>query len=129
MHLLKHNQVELLQIWIEPNKKDLPPSYEQIPVSDDDKKGKLKLIASQNGKEGAITVHQDVKVYSSILKKKQSLSFNIEAGRHIWIQVIRGSIKVNNITVETGDGAALSDEPAAEIQADDDSEFLLFDLK
>ncbi len=123
-------KTHLLQIWLLPEKNGTVPSYEQKLISADEKRGKLKLIASRNATEDSITVYQDVSMYASILNKNEEVSHEIAANRHAWIQVVKGSLEVNSELLNTGDGAAISNETLLNINTlDDETEFLLFDLK
>lgn len=124
------DRTHLLQIWILPEKTNLQPSYEQKQFSPEEKQGKLRLIASRGGDDGAIHINQDVKLYASVLGEGQNVSLDLAPGRHAWIQLISGSLEVNGEKLEPGDGAAISEETALSIRATaDNSEFLLFDLK
>jgi hypothetical protein len=123
------DKTHLLQIWILPETQNLTPSYEQKLISAEAKRGNLKLIASRNAEEDSITVHQDVKLYASILKKDEEVSHEIAENRHAWIQVVKGSLEVNGEFLNTSDGAAISDEKLLKIKAlEEETEFLLFDL-
>src|SRR5688572_3230287 len=123
------DKTHLLQIWILPEKKNLQPSYEQKLFAPEEKQGRLRLVASRGGDEGAITINQDVNLYASILSKDEEVSFDIRPGRHAWIQLISGALEINGRTLNPGDGAAISEESALKIRAmQDNSEFLLFDL-
>lgn len=123
------DKTHLLQIWILPETRNLEPSYEQKLISAEAKRGNLKLIASRNADEDSITVHQDVKLYASILKKDEEVSHELEENRHAWIQVVKGSLEINGEFLNTSDGAAISDEKLLKIKAlEDETEFLLFDL-
>jgi redox-sensitive bicupin YhaK (pirin superfamily) len=117
-----------LQIWILPSERNLTPSYEQKAFSDDERKGKLKLIASSHGADGSVKIHQDASVYASILDSGESLTHQFEADRYGWLQVARGKIAVNGVELNEGDAAAITKEAAVEVAARDQSEFLLFDL-
>jgi redox-sensitive bicupin YhaK (pirin superfamily) len=122
-------KTHLLQIWIEPETMGLEPGYEQIYVAPEKKRGGLKLIAARAGGEDAVVIHQDASVYASILSAGQDVTHNIAAGRHAWVQVVKGSLEVNGDFLNTGDGAAVSEEAALKIRAlEDETEFLLFDL-
>lgn len=124
------DKTHLLQIWILPEKKNLTPSYEQKKFSPDEKKGKLRLVASRGGDDGSVSINQDVSVYASVLSNGEELDQRIADGRHAWIQLISGSLDVNGEKLDAGDGAAISDETELRLKAlIDDSEFLLFDLK
>jgi quercetin 2,3-dioxygenase len=124
------DKTHLLQIWLLPEKNDTLPSYEQKLIPADEKRGKLKLIASRNATGDSITVYQDVSMYASILNKNEAVTHEIAAERHVWIQVVKGSLEVNGELLNTGDGAAISNETLLKINSfDDETEFLLFDLK
>lgn len=125
----KQDWVHFFQIWILPERAGLTPGYEQKFFSDADKKGNLRLLASRDGREGSVTVHQDMNLYASILGAGDSLEQPIAAGRHAWVQVARGEVKVNGHLLRAGDGAALSEEPVLKLEGHkDESEFLVFDL-
>jgi len=122
-------RTHLLQIWILPDVKGLQPDYEQKEFSQVAKQGRLRLIASRGGDDGSVHINQDVQVYASTLNSKEKVSVGLDAGRHAWIQLISGSIEVNGVRLDAGDGAAISEETRLEIEsAADGSEFLLFDL-
>ncbi|MEJ7625087.1 MAG: pirin family protein [Pyrinomonadaceae bacterium] len=120
----------LLQIWILPDAKRLKPDYEQKEFSNEEKQGKLRLIAARGGDDGSVHINQDVRVYASILDSTEKASVGLALGRHAWIQLISGSIGVNGALLAAGDGAAISQETYLEIESvADGSEFLMFDLK
>ena len=121
-------KTHLLQIWILPEKNRLEPGYEQKAFARDEKRGKLRLVASKGGDDGSVHINQDVKLYASVLGEGKSVTHEIAAGRHAWVQVVRGGVTVNGQSLGAGDGAALSDEPTVECVATDASEILLFDL-
>jgi quercetin 2,3-dioxygenase len=124
------DKTHLLQIWLLPEKNGTIPSYEQKLISADEKRGKLKLIASRNATGDSITVYQDVSMYASILNKNEEVSHEIVANRHAWIQVVKGNLEVNGELLNTGDGAAISNETLLKLTSlEDETEFLLFDLK
>jgi quercetin 2,3-dioxygenase len=122
--------VHLLQIWILPNQRGLPPSYEQKTFTEQEKLGKLRLIASNDGREGSVTIHQDASVLASLLQPGSTLTYDIEPGRHAWVQAVRGAFTLNGVPLRAGDGAAISDERQLTLNGDrrDGSELLLFDL-
>ena len=120
--------VHFLQIWILPQRTGLRPGYEQIKVPAEEKRGKLRLIAAGKGHDGAVTVHQDVDLYASILHPGESLSHDVPPGRSAWVQVARGSVTVNGHRLEAGDGLALKDESRLDIRGEGEAEMLLFDL-
>ncbi|MDX2170029.1 MAG: pirin family protein [Deltaproteobacteria bacterium] len=119
--------VHLLQIWILPERAGLEPSYEQktVPL---DGTGGLRLLASPDGRDGSVTIHQAAELWAGRLKAGSDASHTLAAGRHAWLQVARGDVQVNGQVLHAGDGAALSDESAVALHADSDAEVLLFDL-
>lgn len=126
-----HSQGELvhfLQIWILPERTGLPPSYEQRTFSDEEKLGKLRLVASRDGREGSVTIHQDVALYAALLNAGEQVTRPFVPGRHAWVQVTRGAVTLNDKALVAGDGAAISDEVQLVIQGKEASEILLFDL-
>lgn len=120
--------VHLLQIWILPARNGLGPGYEQKTFPETDRHGRLRLIASTDGREGSVTVHQDVSVYAAILDPGTALAHTLAAGRHAWVQVARGAVEVNGRRLGPGDGAGVSAEPALAIGGAAPAEILLFDL-
>jgi quercetin 2,3-dioxygenase len=123
------DKTHLLQIWILPEKRGLAPGYEQKIFPADDKKGKLRLVASKGGDDGSVHINQDVKLYASILSEGETVSYDFAEGRHAWIQLISGSLDANGEILNPGDGAAASQETELTIKAlTGNSEFLLFDL-
>ncbi|HVE58231.1 MAG TPA: pirin family protein [Pyrinomonadaceae bacterium] len=122
-------ETHLLQIWILPEEENLTPGYEQTFFAPEDKKGKLKLVASRGGDDGSVTIHQDVNLYSSLLATGETVEHSLAENRHAWIQIVKGSIELNGETLNQGDGAAVSDETSLKIKSlSDETEFLLFDL-
>jgi quercetin 2,3-dioxygenase len=124
----KNEQVHLYQIWILPEKKSLEPSYEQKSFPTEEKQGKLRLIASHDGKDGSVKINQDARLYVSLLKPGEEVAHDFAKNRHGWLQVAKGSVEVNGQQLAQGDGAAISDEPKLSIRGAKDSEVLLFDL-
>lgn len=126
-----HSQTEpvhLLQIWILPERKGLPPGYEQRPVPEEERQGRLRLIASRQGRNGAVLLHQDVDLYASLLAPGERVTHRLRPHRHAWLQVAAGAVTLNGTPLTTGDGAAASDEEVLEIEATQPSQVLLFDL-
>lgn len=121
-------RVHLLQIWILPHTVGLEPGYEQKAFSEDERRGRLRLIASEDGREGSVLVHQDVSLFASILPAGQEVEHTIDPLRHAWIQVARGSVEVNGEKADQGDGVSASGESSLRIRAQEDAEVLLFDL-
>lgn len=120
--------VHFLQIWLEPEQGGMAPSYEQKFFGHADKRGRLRLIASHDGRDGSVTVHQDADVYASLLNSGEQVSHALAAGRLGYVHLVSGSIRVNGIALKTGDAAKIEAEQELVIAADEDSELLLFDL-
>jgi redox-sensitive bicupin YhaK (pirin superfamily) len=120
--------VHLLQIWILPQSQNLAPSYEEKHFSDEERRGRLRLIASTNGHDGSVELHQDARLFASVLDAGQTLVHALDEGRYGWLQVARGTVRLNEVELKHGDGAAISNEREARITAHDQAEFLLFDL-
>jgi redox-sensitive bicupin YhaK (pirin superfamily) len=117
-----------LQIWIVPDETGIEPGYEQKAFAPADRQGVLKLVAARNGRDGALTLHQDVDLYSSLFKDGDDVSLALRDGRRAWVQVARGSVQVNGEALEAGDGVALSNETALRVTAKSDAEVLIFDM-
>jgi len=123
------DRTHLLQIWILPEKRNLQPGYEQKVFAREAKEGTLKLIASRGGDDGSIHINQDVRLFASVLKSGEQVKYDLDEGRHAWIQLISGSLEVSGQRLEAGDGAAVSDETSLMLKSlKDNTEFLLFDL-
>jgi len=120
--------VHLLQIWIYPGRKGLAPGYEQKTFPAAEKRNRLRLIASRDGRQGSVTIHQDADVYASVPEAGGRVAFTPEAGRHVWIQVARGDLAVNGQRLKEGDGLAVAGEGTLDIVSGAGGEFLLFDL-
>jgi redox-sensitive bicupin YhaK (pirin superfamily) len=127
MNASEREKVHFLQIWILPEKRGIAPGYEQKNFAPDDRRNQLRLVASPDGAEGSVTIHQDVRLYSALLDGGSSVSHDFGKDRHGWIQVARGEVEVNGARLSAGDGAAISDEPQVTISGTD-AEVLLFDL-
>ena len=120
-----NDPVHLLQIWIVPNRRGLKPSYEQLSFADSDLRDKFALVA---GPQAPITIHQDADLYIARFDAGAKAEHSLEAGRHAWAQVARGSVEVNGKPLQAGDGAASSQESRVSVTAQTPSEVLLFDL-
>jgi hypothetical protein len=120
--------VHLLQIWILPEKENLTPGYEQKFVAPEEKNGKLRLVASPDGREDSLTINQNVAVYNAIVPAGETVAHRLETGRYAWLQIIKGAVDLNGNEMKAGDGAAVSEEEVLTIKADAESEILLFDL-
>lgn len=121
-------QVHLLQIWIMPDKRNYPPSYEQKTYGDEEKRGRLRLIASLDGQQNSVTIHQDARVYASLLEPGEQIVHRLESNRHAWVQVARGAVEINGEALRQSDGASISGEESLVITGNEPSEILLFDL-
>ena len=121
--------VHLLQIWIFPSEQDMHPEYEEKKFSDEDKRNKLRLIVSPDGSDGSVKIHQDAKIYASLLDEREVVVHTLENGRRAWLQVAAGSVTLNDIALKQGDGAAVSGETSLTTAANEPAEVLLFDLK
>ena len=124
----REEAVHLLQIWILPAEPGLAPSYEQKAFTEDQKQGRLCLVAAADGREGSVTVHQDASVYASVLSKDAEVVHSLTPGRHAWLQVARGEVTLNGELLNQGDGAAISAEEKIAIHGRENAEVLLFDL-
>jgi quercetin 2,3-dioxygenase len=118
----------LLQIWIMPDRSGHEPSYEQKAFPDEEKRGKLRLIAGPDGKDGSVTIHQDARLYVTLLSLGQEATHELAKGRHAWLQVAKGAVELNGKPLKQGDGAAVSDEQKLAIKGVENAEVLLFDL-
>jgi redox-sensitive bicupin YhaK (pirin superfamily) len=123
-----NERVHLLQIWILPHTVGLEPGYEQKAFSDDERRGQLRLIASEDGRDGSVLVHQDVSLFASILPVGEEVEHAIEPLRYAWIQVARGAVSVNSEKADQGDGVIVVGESSLRIKAEENAEVLLFDL-
>jgi redox-sensitive bicupin YhaK (pirin superfamily) len=120
--------VHFLQIWILPEKENLAPEYEQKMFAPAEKEGRLKLVASADGRAGSLRIHQDVSLYNALLRTGENVAHTLAPGRYAWLQVARGRVTLNGQEMSAGDGAAVSDEQSLTISAAEGSEILLFDL-
>ncbi|MCI0453553.1 MAG: pirin family protein [Candidatus Dadabacteria bacterium] len=120
--------VHLLQIWILPTKKNIEPSYEQREFNPGEKQGKLRLVATSDGRDSTVTVHQDVNLLASLLAPGENITYSLKPDRHAWVQIANGSVIMNGHELKHGDGASVSEEVNLEISASESSEILLFDL-
>jgi redox-sensitive bicupin YhaK (pirin superfamily) len=124
----KTEPVHLYQIWMLPEKKGLKPAYDQKTFSETEKRGKLRLVASPDGRDGSLKIRQDNELYATVLGAGDSVEHALKPERHAYVQVARGSVKLNGQPLAEGDGAAISAEKAVELTGVRDSEVLLFDL-
>ena len=121
--------VHLLQIWIFPSDQNIQPEYEEKKFSDDEKRNRLRLIVSPDGSDGSVKIHQDARIFASLLDDGEEVVHSLDAGRSAWLQVAAGSVRLNDVALKQGDGAAVSQETGLSVIAAGPAEVLLFDLK
>ena len=120
--------VHFLQIWLLPARPGGKPGYEQKAFPEEERKGKLRLVASPDGRDGSVTIQQDVELYAGLPRTSGTLRHALAPGRHAWVHVARGQIEIGGEQLEAGDAAAVSDARGLELAGSDASEVLLFDL-
>jgi len=120
--------LHFLQIWIKPNVTGIPPSYEEKHFAPETKQGQLRLVASNDGREGSVLIHQDAAIYAAILDGADQVEHTLAAGRLGYVHVIRGRVTVNGTTLNGGDALKLSDEGALTLAQAEAAEVLVFDL-
>jgi redox-sensitive bicupin YhaK (pirin superfamily) len=120
--------VHLYQIWLLPERTGLEPSYEQKAFPSDERRNRLRLVASPDGSDGSLTIRQNARLWLGSLDPGREVVHALSSGRHAWLQVLRGSATVGGLTLAAGDGAAVSEESALAVRALEPSEVLLFDL-
>jgi hypothetical protein len=120
------DELHLLQIWILPEKRGLAPGYEQTAFTD--LEGKLRLVGARDGRDGAVTIHQDAELWASRLDATQEVAFTPKPGRAQWVQVARGAVELNGQRLAAGDGAAIENETELTLRAEAPAELLLFDM-
>jgi redox-sensitive bicupin YhaK (pirin superfamily) len=128
MNKSESEPAHLLQIWIVPKEFGIPPSYGQRRIDELAKRGRSCLIASADGRDGSFTMAQDADVYATVLGAGERLEPKLAMGRRVWVQVVRGALDLNGVTLHAGDGAAVSDEKVLRFAAKEEVEFLTFDL-
>ncbi|MGV0963654.1 MAG: pirin family protein [Polynucleobacter sp.] len=124
----KDQTTHFLQIWIEPNVMEIPPSYEQKSIPPADKQGKLCLIASQDGLGNAVKIHADARVYVGLFSGSQSQKFDLDPGRKAYAHLVKGSLQINGINLSGGDALLIEDEVSLLIGDGKDAEVIIFDL-
>lgn len=124
----KTEPVHFLQIWIVPEKQGLKPSYEQKNFSEESKRDQLRLIASNDGRDGSVSVHQDVSLYASLVSSEKALSYQPKAGRYTWLHVAKGEIKLNGELLRAGDAYATDEDEVLRLESATQGEVLIFDL-
>jgi quercetin 2,3-dioxygenase len=125
----REETAHLLQIWILPERKGITPRYDQRFFPENARRGKLQPVASPDGRDGSLVIHQDVTLYLGSFAEGSEAVHPLPPGRHAWLQVARGSVDLNGTALKEGDGAAVTDERALKLRASEDSEVLLFDLR
>ncbi len=117
-----------LQIWIEPDVRGIAPEYEQTRFGPEAKRGRLRLIASPDGADGSVTIHQDARVYAALVDGAETLTHELASGRRGYVHVARGSVHVNGTALDAGDAAMITGEPRVTVERGNAAEVLLFDL-
>jgi redox-sensitive bicupin YhaK (pirin superfamily) len=120
--------VHFLQIWVLPDAEGITPSYEQKTFPDAEKRGQLRLVGSRDGRDGSVTIHQDVNLYAGLFDGEEQAALPIRPGRIAWVQVARGAVTVDGKRLEQGDGAAIAEVDSIDIGGGDKAEVLVFDL-
>jgi redox-sensitive bicupin YhaK (pirin superfamily) len=120
--------LHFLQIWLVPSQRGLAPSYEQKAFSSTDKRARLCLVASPDGRNESLTIHTDALIYAGVFASGEGAELALDPGRHAWAQVARGRVRINGQELLEGDGAALSNESMVRVEGLDDGEVLIFDL-
>jgi redox-sensitive bicupin YhaK (pirin superfamily) len=120
--------VHFLQIWLLPSRQGLEPSYEQKAFPDAEKRGRLRLVASPDGRDGSVTIHTGAAIHAGFFDGAESAELPLAADRHAWVQLARGSLEVNGRKLEAGDGAALSGETSVRLERGSGAEVLVFEL-
>jgi quercetin 2,3-dioxygenase len=125
----KAEPVHFLQIWVMPNRRGIAPRYEQKTFPDAEKRGRLRLVGSSDGRDGSVVIHQDVEVFATLLNEGENLTYALASERKCWIQVLRGSVALDSHDLVAGDGVAIVSQPDLSLTAKaDDTEMLVFDL-
>lgn len=120
--------LHLLQIWILPERRGLAPGYEQKAFGEDERRNRLRVVAARDGRDGAVTVHQDVSLHVGLLDPGVRVSHPLATGRHAWVHVARGSVRLGDQVLSAGDGAAVSDAADVTLEGVEPAEVLVFDL-
>lgn len=122
------DSLHFMQIWIEPISAGIAPSYEQKRFTREEKLNRLRLVLSPDGREGSVSHHSETLLHQSVLEPGHSVSYELPQDRHAWIQVLRGRVRLNGQDLSQGDGASTSEAQTLSFEADEEAEFLLFDL-
>ena len=124
----KDAPTHFLQIWVQPDRRGVAPGYEERHFSEADKRGRLRLIASPDGADGSVTIHQSARLYAGLLDGDERARLALDAGRRAYVHVARGTVSVNGRRLVAGDAAKLVGEPAVELDSGEGAEVLVFDL-
>jgi len=124
----RRDAVHFLQIWIEPGKRGIAPSYEQKTFPVEEKANRLRLVASPDGRNGSVTIHADASLFAGVFDAGTTAEHALAPGRHAWVHVVRGKVRINGTELSTGDAVALSNESLVRIENLDASELIVFDL-
>ena len=124
----RSDPVQFLQIWIVPTERGIAPSYEQRTYPAAEKRGRLRLVASDDGRQGSVRIHADAALYAGLFDGDERAELALAPDRHAWVQVARGKVRVNGRELNEGDGAAISEESALRIEGGEQAEVLVFDL-
>ena len=125
---IRTEPVRFLQIWIIPEREGLRPGYEQKTFGEEEKRGKLRLVGSRDGRDGSLTIHQDVDLYATVLERGESVSLALRTGRGVWVQVADGALSVNGERVSAGDGIAIGGADEVRVESLGPTEALVFDM-
>lgn len=120
--------VHLYQVWLFPERKGIEPGYEQKRFPESEQQNQLRLVASPEAEAGSLLIHQDARIYLSQIEPQATVHYELAEGRHAWLQVLKGSVLLNEVPLKVSDGAAVSDTRQLNIQATDNAEIMLFDL-
>ena len=120
--------VHFYQIWLLPKQQGLPPRYDQRAFPEEERRGKLRVVASPDGWDGSLTIYQDAEVLLASLAAGERVTHELAPGRHAWLQVLRGSVQLNGVPLATSGGAAISDESSLTVLGTESCEVMLFDL-
>jgi redox-sensitive bicupin YhaK (pirin superfamily) len=124
----KDEVVHFLQVWIRPDRQGLKPGYEQKSFPAEEKRGRLRLVVSPDGRDGSVAIHQDARLYVTLLGPGEEVAHPLAAGRHAWVQVARGEVDLGGERLRAGDGAAVSGEAGVALRGRSEAEVLVFDL-
>jgi redox-sensitive bicupin YhaK (pirin superfamily) len=125
----REEPLRFLQVWILPQENGTAPGYEEGHFAAEEMAGRLRLLVAPGGRDGALHIHQDARIYASVLEAEQEVRHELAPGRHAWLQVARGGVEINGTGLSSGDGAAISDESTLTIVGREPSELLLLDLR